>query len=176
MKITSYGLFWRENEIYWSPGKGNRNSFRLLGRIGANKGKLRVADFRHQQGIYILYDQYGPSYVGLTREQGLGKRLKDHLTDHLKARWDRFSWFGFKPLGASLGDGVLALADLPEDEFSENTRTTIGDLEALLIRAIGPKRNTAWMNFQDAQEWSQVKREEMDKYLPRVVPGAEAAD
>lgn len=168
MKITSYGLFWREDEIDWSPGQGNKNSFRLLGRVGANRGKIKVSDFRYQQGIYILYDQYGPSYVGLTREQGLGKRLKDHLADHLEGKWDRFSWFGFKPLGEAMDDGVLRLSDL-NDDISENTHTTIGDLEALLIRAIGPKRNTAWMNFRDAEEWTQIGYEETDKYLGRLL-------
>lgn len=74
MKVKSYGLFWRRNEIEWYPGAGVAHSFRLLGRIGATKKTIKVADFRHQQGIYILYDEYGPSCVGLTQKQGLGKR------------------------------------------------------------------------------------------------------
>ena len=86
MRVTSYGLFWREDEIDWHPGGGVRDSFRLLGRSGSHRGKIRVVDFRHQQGIYILYDEYGPSYVGLTRNQGLGKRLKDHKSDHLAGK------------------------------------------------------------------------------------------
>jgi hypothetical protein len=98
MRVTSYGLFWREDEIDWHPGAGYKDSFRLLGRIGSNRGKIRMVDFRHQQGIYILYDNYGPSYVGLTRNQGLGRRLKDHKSDHLADKWDRFSWFGFRPV------------------------------------------------------------------------------
>ena len=169
MRITSFGLFWREDKIEWSPGSGNKNSFRLLGRIGSNKSKIQIADFRRQQGIYILYDEYGPSYVGLTREQGLGKRLKDHLSDHLKGKWDRFSWFGFKDIGSALDDGTLSLLDF-QGELTENTHTTIGDLEALLIRAIGPKSNSAWMNFKDANEWTQIRFEETEKYVSRVKP------
>ena len=169
MKVTSYGLFWLESEIEWNPGKGNRNSFRLLGRIGSNRGKLRVADFRHQQGIYILYDNYGPSYVGLTRNQGLGKRLKDHKSDDLKGRWDRFSWFGFRSvLTPGSRPSILELGD-PETDISENTNTTIGDLEALLIRAIGPKRNTANMNFKDAEKWTQIEFDNVEKYLKRLI-------
>tara|TARA_R110002096_G_scaffold434091_1_gene654706 strand:- start:904 stop:1089 length:186 start_codon:yes stop_codon:yes gene_type:complete len=61
MKVTSFGLFWRESEIDWNPGQGCKDSFRLLGRKGANRGTIQIADFRHQQGIYILYDDYGPS-------------------------------------------------------------------------------------------------------------------
>ena len=167
MKITSYGLFWRESEIEWYPGQGNKNSFRLLGRIGSNRGTIRIGDFRRQQGIYILYDEYGPAYVGLTREQGLGKRLKDHLEDHLEGKWDRFSWFGFNPFGRPAPDGILQLQQIA-DAVSENTHTTIGDLEALLIRAIGPKRNTAWMGFNDAQEWTQIGRDDCTKYVSRL--------
>ncbi len=175
MRVTSYGLFWREDEIDWHPGTGVRDSFRLLGRIGSNRGSLRVADFRHQQGIYILYDDYGPSYVGLTRNQGLGKRLKDHKTDHLKGRWDRFSWFGFRPLlPAGATSGVLGLGD-PQTDVSEDTSTTIGDLEALLIRAIGPKRNRQHMAFDCAERWTQIAYDDGDRYLGRAVQPRRAA-
>ena len=168
MKVTSFGLFWRESEIDWHPGQGNKNSFKLLGRIGSNRGKVQVADFRYQQGIYILYDNYGPSYVGLTRDQGLGKRLKDHLSDHLAGKWDRFSWFGFSPLGSPDSAG-LSVLKLPETEVSEDTHTTIGDLEALLIRAIGPKRNSSSMKFDKAKEWAQISYDDIEKYTKRVI-------
>lgn len=168
MKVTSYGLFWRESEIDWNPGQGYRNSFRLLGRIGANRGTIKIADFRFQQGIYILYDEYGPSYVGLTRSQGLGKRLKDHLEDHMKGKWDRFSWFGFNTIGVSNDEtGILNLIQ-PSENLTDDTNTTIGDLEALLIRAIGPKRNTAYPNFLGAEEWTQIEYEKQDTYLARL--------
>lgn len=170
MRVTSYGLFWREDEIDWHPGGGVRDSFRLLGRIGSQRGKLRVADFRHQQGIYVLYDEYGPSYVGLTRDQGLGKRLKDHKCDHLAGKWDRFSWFGFRSLlpgGARAGIKELGS---PEVDVSEDTNTTIGDLEALLIRVVGPKRNRKTMAFDCAERWTQVAYEEMDTFLERAQP------
>ena len=168
MKVTSFGLFWRQSEIDWNPGQGYRNSFRLLGRKGANRGTIQIADFRFQQGIYILYDEYGPSYVGLTRAQGLGKRLKDHLDDHLANRWDRFSWFGFRPIGGPIPDtGILEL-DTPSEDLTGDTNTTIGDLEALLIRSIGPKRNTAYPSFQDADEWTQIEYEDQETYLKRL--------
>lgn len=169
MKITSFGLFWRESEIDWNPCQGYRDSFRLLSRKGANLGAIQITDFRFQQGIYILYDEYGPSYVGLTRSQGLGKRLKDHLDDHLAAKWNRFSWFGFRPIGqANSNNGILEL-DQPPEDLTDDTNTTIGDLEALLIRAIGPKRNTAYPAFRGGDEWIQIEYEEQEKYLARVV-------
>ncbi len=72
MVIKNYGLFWRADEVDWYPGHGN--PFRLLGRQGKNFPGVCVADFRWQNGIYVLYGDYGPHYVGLTRKQGLGKR------------------------------------------------------------------------------------------------------
>lgn len=171
MRLTSFGLFWRCDEIEWHPGRGARNTFRLLGRIGRNKGTLSLCDFRRQQGIYILYNEYGASYVGLTRKQGLGKRLKDHLSDHLDGRWDRFSWFGFGSVEAEGTAGLHRLQDATL-EITDNQHTTIGDLEALLIRAIGPRDNTAWMNFKNASKWDQVSLDEADTLLQKVGLGA----
>jgi hypothetical protein len=76
-------------------GRGAKKAFRLLGRQGKNQGTIKTADFRDQKGIYILYGNYGPHYVGLTKELGLGNRLKDYLFDKHKNKWDRFSWFSF---------------------------------------------------------------------------------
>ncbi|ATU72920.1 GIY-YIG nuclease family protein [Komagataeibacter rhaeticus] len=168
MKVTSYGLFWRKDEIDWHPGNGNHNRFRLLGRVGSNRGHIKIVDFRHQQGIYILYDHYGPGYVGLTRNQGLGKRLKDHTQDHLAGKWDRFSWFGFRPIDETPTEhGLLPLGETKED-LTEETNTTIGDLEALLIRAIGPKRNRVFMGFGNAEEWTQIEYDRVDTYMNRL--------
>jgi hypothetical protein len=168
MKITSYGLFWRASEIDWSPGRGNRDSFRLLGRIGAQAGKIRICNFRRQQGIYILYDDYGPTYVGLTRARGLGLRLKDHLSDRHGDRWDRFSWFGFTAVSAGTNEAGLQFLEEADDEVTSSTWTTIGDLEALLIAAMGTRSNRAQMKFADAARWTQIEYDECDKYLARL--------
>ena len=88
MLIQNYGLFWKVNEIDWFPGGGSRG-FRLLGRRGSRSANLELADFRNQKGIYILYGNRGPHYVGLCRKQGLGTRLKQHLSDKHEGKWDR---------------------------------------------------------------------------------------
>jgi hypothetical protein len=148
MQVTSYGLFWRADEIEWFPGQGNRNEFRLLGRIGKNRPGIRVADFRRQQGIYILFDEYGPAYVGLAKGERLGARLRDHHGDHLANRW----------VGAAPDkDGVLSL-DQPRRDVTDDTSTTIGDLEALLIAAMGPKLNQQQMGFDAAERWEQISQ------------------
>jgi hypothetical protein len=43
----------------------------------------------------------------------------------------------------------------------------IGDIEALLIRAMG-LTNKAQMNFTDATEWEQVKEHEAERYLEKI--------
>lgn len=167
MLIRNYGLFWRASEIDWNPGKGAKGKFRLLGRQGTNSPGLRIADFRNQQGIYILYGEYGPYYVGLTRKQGFGKRLKDHLTDDHEDRWDRFSWFGFcATLKRANRDGVLPLRKLAKLSTGSPSQA-IADMEALLIKAIGPS-NISDMKFKLATPWEQVQSDEVAHYLAKI--------
>ncbi|MGN6237032.1 GIY-YIG nuclease family protein [Dyella sp.] len=167
MLIKSYGLFWRASEIDWNPGKGSKGAFRLLGRRGANSPGLQVCDFRYQQGIYILYGNFGPYYVGLTRKQGLGKRLKDHLSDQHEGLWDRFSWFGFRAvLKGKDHCGMCKLRAMAEVSFGKSGKA-IGDIEALLIKSMGLS-NVADMKFADAKEWVQVENHETKYYLNKI--------
>ena len=167
MFIKSFGLFWRTDEVDWNPGKGARGAFRLLGRKGVNLPGRRLADFRYQQGIYILYGNLGPYYVGLTKKQGLGKRLKDHLTDDHAGHWDRFSWFGFcSVLKGKDNDGFCRLASLARVTVGD-PQFVITDVEALLIRAMGLK-NINQNNFHEAEEWTQIKAHEADRLLEKL--------
>lgn len=168
MKITSFGLFWREDEIEWEPGQGKRDSFRLLGRIGAQSGTIRICDFRHQSGIYILYDDYGPNYVGLTRALGLGQRLKNHTSDRHAGKWDRFSWFGFKEVSNRPNGLGLRFLEVGKDKITSSQFATIGDLEALLIAAMGTRSNRAKMKFAGAERWDQIAYDECDRYIRRL--------
>lgn len=169
MKVSSYGLFWRRSEIDWWPGTGQKGRFKLLGRIGSKRGTIKIADFRTQQGIYVLFDEYGPSYVGLARrERGLGQRLKEHTCDQLENGWDRFCWFGFKPLvESSQLPGFYGLG-APEDNVEDDTKTTIGDLEALLIQLMGTKLNVQKMKFSNASRWEQIGADDNEYYLGKI--------
>jgi hypothetical protein len=167
MLFKSFGLFWSAMDVEWSPGKGVRGAFRLLGRRGKNRPTLKLCDFRYQQGIYILYGNYGPYYVGLTREQGLGKRLKDHRFDQHKGRWDRFSWFGFRAvLRGTDALGLSRLRQLAELSLG-SSKKAIGDIEALLIRSMGLS-NVANMKFASATEWKQVRQHEVEHYMGKM--------
>ncbi|MHC2086585.1 hypothetical protein [Methylobacterium sp. CM6244] len=94
--------------------------------------------------------------MGLAKGDRLGARLRDHHKDHLDGKWDRFSWFGFNPVGATPdSEGVLSLSQ-PRRDVTDDTSTTIGDLEALLIAAMGPKLNRQKMRFDEAERWEQI--------------------
>jgi hypothetical protein len=165
--IQAYGLFWRRDEINWNPGTGNRYDFRLYGRRGSNRANVLVADFSGQFGIYILYGNYGPHYVGLTRRKGLAKRLKDHVSDKHGPHWDRFSWFGFRSvLRSRAPDGTRRLRKMAGTKPA-NLADMIADFEALLIRSMALK-NTNRMKFAVAKEWTQVKLDEWKKYAERL--------
>jgi hypothetical protein len=161
MFVKSFGLFWRKDEVVWNPGKGTKGGFRLLGRQGKYLPGLRLADFRHQKGIYILYGNHGEYYVGLTNEQGLGNRLRDHLCDSYANQWDRFSWFGFRAVLTNTdGQGLCKLRKMAQTTIG-SPEDVITDVEALLIRAMGLS-NINQMNFTSADEWRQVKIHEAD--------------
>ena len=129
--IHAYGLFWRRDEINWNPGKGNANEFRLLGRDGSNAGTLRIIDARLQAGLYILYGNYGPYYVG--KAQSLGTRLKRHLSDEHSEKWDRFLWFGFNPVLVTRDNyGIKKLGKVAQSKHV-TPQSIIEDVEALLI-------------------------------------------
>lgn len=168
MLIRAYGLFWSADEVNWHPGSGSRGQFMLIGRQGKNRPKLQLADFRRQSGLYILYGNYGPYYVGLARENSLGGRLKRHLSDRHADRWDRFSWFGFRMvLTKRDAQGLRELRTLSA-RARGRMHNQIGELEALLISALGLENNLAKMKFPGAKPWIQVKEHEVDDYLDRV--------
>lgn len=172
--IHSYGLFWLREEVEWTPGKGVKrnggNGFRLLGRIGMNRGSVRCADFRDQKGIYILHGSYGAYYVGLTfaGKMTLGARLLQHCNDDHWDSWDRFSWFGFrKVLQATDEHGLQQLKAMPALN-SLQVPSIIRDSEAMLQRALGPAGNSNFTNFASAEEWTQVKREEREALFAKL--------
>jgi len=167
MSVKCFGLFWRRDEIDWNPGGGAKGGFRLLGHRYENKPVLRVADFCDQLGIYILYGNTGPYYVGLTKTGKLGGRLKNHTEDEHKEKWVQFSWFGFRRvLTGKDVNGLRNLGSMAEVELG-NPVSDITDLEALLIRAMG-LHNKNQPKFKSAEEWKQVKRDDVKDFMDKI--------
>jgi hypothetical protein len=163
-------LFWSADEVNWFRSSESPDRFRMLGRLGKRGPSFQVCDFRFQRGIYVLYDDYGPYYVGLTRVGTLGNRLKQHRTDAHEGMWDRFSWFGFAPVkGPRYPDGTSALGKVPVKLLTDS-KWAIRDLEALLIQSLGTQHrgNSLQMRFANGEHWEQVMAHEVDDYLARL--------
>jgi hypothetical protein len=170
MIFRCYGLFWRRDEINWHPGTGKKGEFRLLGRRGANNGHLRVADFREQIGIYILYGDLGPYYVGLTREQSFGDRLRSHCSDKHANKWDRFSWFGFRAVLGGRDENRFQRLKAAAGAMNGKVDGIIGDVEAVLIKSMALD-NVNQMKFAHdgaKKPWLQIRLDEIHKYRTKL--------
>ncbi len=132
--VTSFGIHWDRHAVEW------KRRPRVLGERqteAAATSKSMTVDFGRQQGLYLLHDDREVIYVGRTTKRDLGQRLHEHTRDRLQGRWNRFSWFGFRPVAdnGQLGD---ATESVPSGYAMEGL---IGDIEAILIEALEPRQN-----------------------------------
>ena len=126
----------------------------LLGiqQIGATE-----VNFKDQRGIYLLYDNREIIYVGQAIEQTLGQRLKQHISDRLSGRWDRFSWFGFYSVNDK---GHLS----DRKKFENIDIQVLADtLEAILIESVEPRQNRKQGNTLSGMEYLQKESAEIKK-------------
>lgn len=148
--INAFGIYWNRNLVHWKTTPD------LLGiqQIGASE-----VNFKDQIGIYLLHDSRETIYVGQAIEQPLGQRLKNHISDRLGGRWDRFSWFGFYPVNEK---GKL-LTDIKLDNISIQN---LGDIiEAILIESIEPRQNRKQGNLFFGLEYLQQEAPEIKKRM-----------
>lgn len=178
MLITAFGMFWRRDEVNWSPGRGQgrRSSgtpFELLGRRGKNRGNLQVIDARKMKGVYLLHNDYGTYYVGLAKgAQGLGNRLYGHTRDHHAANWTSFSWFAFDTLLRSVDEhGYLKYNPTPASRLLKPS-DLVKDVEAMLMLSLGTleRGNQNTSRFRRATEWQQVQLDARSELLMRIAP------
>ena len=131
INVCAYGLYWERDKVNWKPGSG-----RPRGLWGTAGDGTKPVNFSNQAGIYVLYNGMTPLCVGRTfaEDRALITRLVSHHGDDRKgARWDRFSWFGFRRVGK---DGQLAAANT-----NVSTDLLITFLEAVMIEAFLPPLN-----------------------------------
>ena len=130
--VSGYGLYWDRDKVNWNPGRG-RSRGGLLGSAGDGTDTV---DFSNQAGIYVLYNGMTPVYVGRTTAENnalLTRLVSHHNDDRKSARWDKFSWFGFRPVG---DDNQLVTTDT-----SVSTDLLITFMEAVMIEAFLPPLN-----------------------------------
>lgn len=136
--ITSLGMYWARDKVDWKAVP------RLLGR----QPKASVAvDFCEQNGVYVLYDGARPVYAGQAASKSLGTRLWAHTTDRMGGRWNRFSWFGIRPVGKE--NGRLEAAPPPT---AHAPSAVIDAFEALLIEVMEtPLNRQRGIDLQDVE-------------------------
>jgi len=136
--IKTYGEFWNPELVNW------KYSRELLGKRRYN---LRGPDINvyEERGIYVLYKDYHPVYVGKADRESIGNRLRGHRQSRRRGpRWDTFSWFGIVGLRTNGGLRSRTL------KFHPSAVQFIATLEALLIRVIDPKMNSRREKFRNA--------------------------
>lgn len=145
--VRAYGEFWNRDLVDW------KGSSELLGV----DSKGRAINAYEQRGIYVLYDDYVPVYVGKADKTTIGHRLKLHTESRRKgSRWDRFSWFGLKRInkGGHLGR-LTPTAHVKSSEL-------ISTLEALLILVVDPRLNARKESLKNAIKVRQSEKGKPD--------------
>jgi hypothetical protein len=153
--IKNIGLFWHRDKVCWEKKQ-------LSGRLKSARRKNTIA-FWDQKGIYALYDySYNLVYVGQTIKEGLGARLKKHLSNDLAGRWELFSWFGLRKVKSE------KLAESPSPFLKICYKLLLEQLEAVTIAIAEPRRNSQSGRFGKVERYIQPDNEgSQEKTLSR---------
>ena len=150
--ISNYGLFWKTEDVFWGAG---RSAGALFG-VRPSKRTRPPVDFRDQRGIYVLYADYNPIYVGQNHGQSLIRRLIQHRDDDLADRWNRFSWFGTRRVNMNRSLSKLT------DAAHSKTRSVLNHIEAILIHTFEPALNRQGGKFgNSSHQYVQVRDERL---------------
>ena len=153
LSVANFGHFWRRDRvIFGKPGKGNSGS--LEGFFGSLRNPTRV-EFRDQIGVYVLFaSSREVVYVGQAGAgaQRLLSRLRSHTRDHLRDRWEYFSWFGLRQHNK---DGNLSEKQKPDSKFSGSNSDALDEMEAVLIQLFEPRLNKQGSKWKESQEFRQ---------------------
>lgn len=143
--FRSYGLFWREDRVFWGwPKVRGHLKGQEVSKVTGKPTSKDPIDFRDQIGVYALYDDFELVYVGQvgantsdSRGKSLFDRLKDHRDGRHSERWNRFSWFGVQDVKNSKELSKFRTAPL-----AGVTRGQVLDMfEAVVIALSEPKLN-----------------------------------
>lgn len=155
--VCALGMFWRRDRVIWS------SSPRIY---GAQSEHADPVDFGGQRGVYLLHDGSRVVYAGRAAKQPIGRRLGQHTSDRLEGRWDRFSWFGTRPVHDDGSLGAFSAAKISEVDL-------ITAFEALLIEALEPPQNRRRGDGLSAVEYiqredPQLKTQRMKQLLAEL--------
>ena len=99
-----------------------------------------------------MYSEFETVYIGQTGGgvQRLFVRLRQHLSDHLSERWDRFSWFGTQRV---TNTGTLSVDTAA---VHEDIGAALNILEATAIAIAEPRLNLQRGKWGSAKQYFQV--------------------
>lgn len=137
--IKTYGVFWRREKVDWSQDKLR----------GSQLGGSHV-DFSEMKGIYILYDNREPIFVGQAISAGLMAKLQTHTKDRFANRWNRFSWFGI--YGVNQNGSLHQIRT-----FNTTIEDVANAIEAVLVEGLEPRQNRDNSRYFDGAEYSQCE-------------------
>ena len=138
--LEAFGVYWERRRVKWNGQP------RLFGRAHPKADRVNLAS---QRGVYLLYDEHRVVvYVGQATKQSIWQRIAQHTLDRLTGRWQRFSWFGIRPVAEDGNLGSVATGTI-------SPKRLIRTLEALLIEALEPRQNRAGSSYS-GQEYIQA--------------------
>ena len=155
--INAFGMYWRRDWIDWEKPE----------LVGRQEGADLNVNFNDQIGVYLLYDRDRVIYIGRAEDR-LIARLSAHTAGRFASRWDRFSWFGLRPVQE---EGVLGDAG----ETWERS-DVIETMEAILIESVEPSQNRKRGDNLGDNEFVQVlaadfRKAEARRLLDRLLAG-----
>lgn len=150
--IKAYGIRWARY-IRW---KGDTKLFGIYA-YDKTENTGNVVDFSDQIGVYLLHDRERTIYVGRATDS-LIKRLFAHTQDRLSARWDSFSWFGFKDIDPETGalKNECSSNLLHGCNHSIDVVDVITACEAILIEGAEPTQNRRGGDGLKDREFAQI--------------------
>ena len=137
MIVRAFGLYWSITGVKWEKQE-------MFGDIKRDETTIKTNAW-NQYGVYCLYSDYTPIYVGRAVTNTVGERLDAHRTDRLAGRWDSFSWFGVNVVNKN---GKLRSFKTRQHKRPD----IIKALEAFAIIAFDPRLNRRHERIHGADE------------------------
>ncbi len=162
--ILCLGARWKAENVYWYSDPKNGH---LLG-VRTSAKTSPIANFAYQAGIYVLYSDFTPIYVGQANNTLFARLKAHHLSDDLAGRWDRFTWFGFR----SVVGGKKPRLSVAGVDFHIGTNQLLDHLEAAMIHAFEPSLNGQEGRFgKTVLRYSQVRDERLGPSNRQLLEG-----
>lgn len=169
--ILCLGAHWKACDVYWKTAPENGALY------GVNSKNLTGphVNHAHQTGIYVLYGDYKPVYVGQANSSLFARLQMHYRKDDLVGRWETFTWIGMRR--ALSGDDPSLSSN--ESSFHINRGQLLDHLEAAMIHAFEPPMNGQEGRFgKSVVRYSQIRDERLgpsDRELLELIAKATKA-